>query len=162
MGLAEDIARRNNKKLLDDINIRSPGSIEELRELPKDYNIESNQIFGQLTTIKKVNNWDWNCMCNCGEHIIVSATNLASGKTTSCKPCKINSLPSIDVGYQIYHLTAKKKITEKMWLWRCDCGNEIILPLIKIFNSVVNRSCGCMWKADMAQRRKERRSRPTR
>jgi len=46
------------------------------------------------------------------------------------------------------------KMTEKktpkkngaIWLWKCDCGNEVVLPLHNVANNKKLKSCGCVRK----------------
>lgn len=46
------------------------------------------QTFGKLTVIshagKRCGNSRWNCVCECGRHIVVYSTNLTRGLSTSC------------------------------------------------------------------------------
>ena len=48
----------------------------------------TGQRFGQLTVISRAGssygNVTWNCLCECGKHVVVKAGSLRSGNTKSC------------------------------------------------------------------------------
>lgn len=57
----------------------------------------TNKRFGKLTAIKVAKKDDsghnyWQCQCDCGNTVIVRATELMNGKTTMCKDCKKQSM----------------------------------------------------------------------
>lgn len=114
--------------------------------------------FGSLTVIERahapegLNRRFWLCRCECGRDKIAETHALTSGRTTSCgcgqnrgakKSAKL-------LGKRFGFLTVLERRgsqrvgngTHALWRCRCDCGNETIVPTLRL-NSGVTRSCGC-------------------
>ncbi len=120
------------------------------------------QKFGKLTVLYRVKTPNaskhahWKCKCDCGTEIIVSATNLEEGHTTSCG-CVKHTPPS-----NFIDLTNKKfnrltvlyrngtKNHEALWHCKCDCGNECDV-IGKYITSGHTKSCGCLIKEKASQ-----------
>jgi len=57
----------------------------------------------------------------------------------------------IIAGTKMHRLTAEKQLSGDRWLWRCDCGGEIIqkAAVVKFGNT---KSCGCLSRERVAER----------
>ena len=92
------------------------------------------------------------CRCECGRETEVYLCNLTSGRTRSCG-CqgKISPNPPADVRGRRYGKLLALEPTEErdrgsvIWRCRCDCGNEVLVPLRRL-NSGAATSCGCLPK----------------
>ena len=45
----------------------------------------------------------------------------------------------------------KYRRTDQLWLFKCECGNEIVTSISSVKNSIkngMNRSCGC-WRINL-------------
>lgn len=79
----------------------------------------TGQVFGKLTVISisrisKNGHACWNCICSCGENLVVFATNLKKGNTTSCgchhkSIVTGNGLSSAKSYYRHYEINAKRR-----------------------------------------------------
>ena len=102
----------------------------------------------------------WLCKCSCGVVREVEAYNLKTGGTKSCghnanknRVYERKSLSEYE-GRKYGRLTAIKRAydhikkngcKEIMFLFRCDCGKEKILPKGQVVNGNI-KSCGCLLK----------------
>lgn len=110
----------------------------------------TNQIFGQLTVLKRDNTRKdrayWICKCSCGNIISVSGTKLRQGQQ-SCGCLKKAQLTNQRFG----RLIAIKPLEERasngniMWECQCDCGN-ILKVRANNLTSGKTKSCGCLKK----------------
>ena len=110
-----------------------------------------NRKFGMLTVLSFSHLSErksyWNCLCDCGNEIIVWRQLLVHGSKKTCgnhkKQGKIRDL----TGQKFGTLTAiKMEKTENgvtTWMFRCDCGNDKILPMGNVTFGAI-RSCGCI------------------
>ena len=128
----------------------------------------SNQVFGKLTVLHENIDDDrkatcWVCRCECGNEVIVQASNLKSGHTMSCG-CYRKEIPSgkfKDItGQKFGKLTVIKRIENKhtkanglqaQWLCKCDCGNETITITNRLLSGKT-KSCGCLHKEVMVEK----------
>lgn len=109
----------------------------------------------------------WQCQCDCGNSIIAEGASLKSGRTQSCGCLRIERAKEkvfIDItGKRYGYLTVIKQVDDvinqngrhrKMWLCKCDCGNETIVEgrSLKGGNT---QSCGCLQKTIASQLGKE-------
>ena len=106
----------------------------------------------------------WRCECECGGEKIVPAAYLLKEKTRSCgclvKNIRENSIKKGDrwgmleaVEFVEYAGKTSGK-RRAVWKFRCDCGNEKIMPVSNVkFGNV--RSCGCKAKAHISNLNKE-------
>ena len=100
----------------------------------------------------------WMCECECGNSLIVSTTDLTSGKTSQCWDCCStssgktrrksivgNKFGRLTVIEMIYGVTTNsgKKISHCKCL--CDCGNVVVRARDTLFSSKTP-SCGCARK----------------
>lgn len=107
----------------------------------------TGQKFGRLTVINQAEHYispqgvkviRWNCVCECGNHTVVSANQLRRGKTVSCgcyhKEQEDNRafLQSKDIaGQQFGTLTAIRVVGgnergRALWECKCTCGATVI------------------------------------
>ena len=105
--------------------------------MPK-YKDEIGNKYGKLTVISLSEKTDskrqkyWNCLCECGNQIVVRGSSLRSGQTTSCGCARkgINAINEIGNRYGnliVLNQSKNKKSNNGHLLWqcKCDCGNEI-------------------------------------
>lgn len=94
--------------------------------------------FGKLLVISQVTtettkSKKWNCLCECGESIIVTSTDLLRGKNsrTHCGCSGIKKSNNKLIGKMFGSLTVsnetRSKRGKKAWECVCGCGNKIIL-----------------------------------
>lgn len=121
---------------------------------------------GYLTVIsrdmsKKCSESRWICRCDCGNEISRRKSDLIklkeNGAESSCGCMKNRSSKRVRdwTGKRFGFLTVKKRLESKrcnkgrstkvLWLCKCDCGNEVILPSSKFYNGR-RTSCGCFSK----------------
>ena len=114
--------------------------------------------FGLLTARRRVevgkSRVSWECDCECGNTIVVTAHQLKSGKTKSCgclrkRQAEQNERIKDIRGMRRGSLEAKEPTGKRdykgsaIWLCRCDCGNTVELSEdIFVHGSYV--SCGCV------------------
>ena len=99
----------------------------------------------------------WNCICDCGNEVVVRGTHLSYGNVQSCgcysrdlaKSRKGNKHPRFKdlTGIKFNCLTVIKREEGKdshrvYWLCECDCGNTTIVEASKL-KSGHTTSCGC-------------------
>lgn len=116
--------------------------------------------FGRLTVIDRINNHTlpsgqtkvmYRCACDCGNDIIVSATHLMSGHTTSCGCLQVEIVRELlvkDLSNQKFgKLTVvsknKSKNGRQLWNCKCDCGRTAIASSVAL-TSGRKKSCGCL------------------
>lgn len=137
-------------------NTKSCGCLQKQRASESNLKTLIGQKFGRLEVkklIKKENDnlIYYECQCDCGNKVIVTANNLRSGNSQSCgclrKECTI-SRNTIDLTGQrfgnlvVLEKTDKRSCSSIIWKCKCDCGN------IKEINGSslrqgYTRSCGC-------------------
>jgi hypothetical protein len=110
----------------------------------------TGQKFGKLTVIERsgknvARHAMWLCHCECGNHILVSGSNLRSSHTIGCG-CQQNQRID-EIGHKYGKLTVLKhhgggKHTSSLWLCQCECGNTIVVSGIKL-RAGGKKSCGC-------------------
>lgn len=119
-----------------------------------------NFTFGQLRVREMIEESSDNslcqCVCSCGNEIVVSAADLLSGEVFSCgcvqdPPVsqtkfigqRWGRLTAVEhMGYDIKEWNGRKE-KRSIWLFRCDCGTEKPMYLNNVRYSNV-RSCGCL------------------
>lgn len=112
---------------------------------------ESGKTYGKLTVLQVSRKGEsgevyWDCVCNCGNKIVVRGAFLRKGKTTSCG---CDKLPYIDETGKRYgkwwviQLSNKKGAYGQVyWDCVCECGNERQV-LGTSLRSGHSSSCGC-------------------
>ena len=133
--------------------------------MPKKIDL-TNQKFGRLTVRKQVENIKtangrshvaWECLCDCGNVIIVRGDNLRNGYTTSCG-CKRKEIlaqagknrASDLVNKQFGRLTVKGDSGQRdnkggiIWECKCSCGNTAYVSTSNLTRpNEATISCGC-------------------
>ena len=121
------------------------------------YNL-SGQAFGDLVALRiaekpsKTKGIWWHCRCSCGNECDVLATQLVTGRKTSCGCKSRKNYAVVDItGIRFRHLTAlyptdrRSKKGSVIWHCRCDCGNEVDVSHNDLLYSNI-KSCGCQKK----------------
>lgn len=121
------------------------------------------KTFGHLTVIERVLNKKqpngsqkvmYKCRCSCGNIVVVSASHLKDGHTTSCGCIRLQTMQQLLVkdliGQQFGKLTVVEKGPIKNhrqhWICKCECGNEIVASSQSLL-SHRKQSCGCLSSA---------------
>ncbi len=114
----------------------------------------TGQTFGDLTVIGRSTKRTkmgayWHCRCRCGKMCEATASELVSGKKTSCGCKTVRTYTGTDItGWRFGRLTALQATDRRdgkgsvVWRCRCDCGNETDVS----YNNLVyanQQSCGC-------------------
>lgn len=108
-------------------------------------------IFSKLTVIGRVgvnkhNGSLWECLCECGKHVIASKNHL---KNKHVQSCGCRRLDYIDLSGRVYgRLTVIERYNEKgdgevQYLCRCNCGTEKIIKANNLMKGNT-KSCGCL------------------
>lgn len=114
------------------------------------------QVYGKLTVLEEMaphitphgkKKRMWKCKCECGNETIVEMSNLRNGHTTSCG-CEAGRIDYI--GKKFGRLTVLKRMPNKKYQCKCDCGN-ICEVLIANLNNGNTQSCGCLQKEKASQ-----------
>jgi hypothetical protein len=84
----------------------------------------------------------WLCRCDCGNEIIQSTNHLTSGNTKSCGCLLKKDLTGKRFGKLLVIKFSKSKDQNRMWLCKCDCGNEIEVSTADLNRKYI-LSCGC-------------------
>lgn len=134
--------------------IQSCGCLRNVKKI-KDL---TGMKFGRLTAVRRLDkkigsSFAWQCICDCGNEVTASANALLMGRNTSCGCATIERMKSYakDITNQRFgrlvalYPTDKRVFDSVLWHCKCDCGNEIDIPLTSL-NSGNSRSCGCMLK----------------
>lgn len=112
------------------------------------------QKFVKLTVISKANSilggdtvkryWGaWNCLCDCGNNIIVKTVDLNKGSVKSCGCLIGENGVSYKPGDKINRLTTISYKKGGIWICHCECGNIIEVPTGAL-TSGNTKSCGCL------------------
>lgn len=109
--------------------------------------------FGRLTVLERdmsAKRTSWFCRCACGREKSVAASNLVSGKSTSCGCASADTRRGkptgkhLDItGQKFGRLTALEFVRHDRWRWRCDCG-KIVEARPSMVKTGEIRSCGCL------------------
>lgn len=132
--------------------------------MPKAYDLTGLR-FGKLVALCRTQNPKnkskrifWDCLCDCGEHSIVSTADLRSGKTAQCWKCahvatgaakrkdlvgkKFGKLTVTKIQYGVLSKTGKQR-TKCDCI--CDCGRSIVVEADRLVDGRLC-SCGCARK----------------
>lgn len=158
--LATNLRNGNSKSCGQCGLTRGQGVLEDLTE----------QRFGYLTVVRRAENHvstggnsfaAWECQCDCGNMVVVTAGHLKTGHTRSCGKCGKFDHSSDFVGKRFGRLTVLAKSDEChvypsgdrdfKWICRCDCGNIVVTRGNTLRNKKFNHSCGC-WRKEESVR----------
>lgn len=131
-----------------------------------DFEDLTGQQFGFLTVVKRAKDHvssggnkfvAWDCECECGNHIVVTAGHLKTGHTKSCGKCGKYDHSRDFTGEKIGRLTVVERLNEWYtypdgsrdfkWLCKCDCGEDTVTRGNVLRNTRFVQSCGC-WRHD--------------
>ncbi len=116
--------------------------------------------FGRLTVVSRAENkrhlTAWNCVCECGNTVVVTGSNLKSGHTKSCgcydremtsqrSKNMLIDLAGLRFGRLVVLNREPNKGIQPMWHCLCDCGNELVVQGVSLRRGDT-RSCGCYCK----------------
>ena len=97
----------------------------------------------------------WNCICDCGNNVIVPGAGLRDGRTHSCgcyQRERAKEANIIDItGQKFGRLTVlfeypdKGKRHDSLWMCQCECGNTAIVST-SCLKGGSTKSCGCYRK----------------
>lgn len=111
----------------------------------------TDQKFGNLTAVRNTGKkncrafvWEWRC--DCGAMHEALPHHVSSGNTKSCG-CYKDAKSVIIPGEKYERLTALSKTRTvrfgaRLWRFRCDCGNEVLLSASAVLGD--QKSCGCL------------------
>lgn len=125
----------------------------------------TGQRFGRLTALEPMPDIPgrglvWRCRCDCGGEKMAPSSKLLSGKVRSCGCIKLEQQDKRNItGQRFGRLVAEELVeynqkNEDCWRFRCDCGNEKIMPASKVKWYGV-RSCGCLQSEHIENLRKQ-------
>ena len=106
--------------------------------------------------VKQGGSYLWLCRCDCGNETLVVPNKIKNGFTRSCGCSRKGRRVRDLTGQRFGRLTALYRLHERrgtcyLWRCRCDCGNEIDLPVHSL-TSGNTTSCGCA-KREALQKR---------
>jgi hypothetical protein len=137
--------------------------------------------FGRLVVLEPVPKIDryarFRCRCDCGSLTEVRGSHLRAGRIRSCgclrhRAVEVGAATAIDmVGRVIGRLTVLERagsqqlygdMSAALFLCRCQCGTEVVLPGERLRRRTAPKSCGCLrrelghrklaaWRAAKAQ-----------
>ena len=134
-------------------NTKSCGCLnKELSSKRNSIEIPIGTKFGFLTVIERMpvdgsNKAKWKCLCDCGKEIIVSGTDLRSGKVISCG-CKLrpNIIDETNHRYGkllvLGYAGSRESSSGALWKCLCDCGKECFVRGDELRRG--RQSCGCI------------------
>lgn len=111
----------------------------------------TGKIFEKLTVLKqsdtkKNGKLSWDCLCECGNIVIINTAHLKVIKSCGCykKETGRNKNDLLDQRYgSILVIAPAENIgTYSAWLCRCDCGNEKIIKSTYLIEGK-STTCGC-------------------
>lgn len=92
----------------------------------------------------------WQCTCDCGGTLLLDTRTLQRGTVRDCG-CTTRIKPgqrdlTLERFGKLTAVEATEARTEKgvtVWRCRCDCGNEVLVPLTQLTQGY-RKSCGCL------------------
>lgn len=145
-------------------NTRSCGCLHSQVVSEASRNDLQGKRFGRLTVIaatEKRQNGSvvWQCRCDCGNSVLVSAADLQKGDTSSCGCLQKENLAKrrkVDLaGRRFGYLTAVQATQRRVhgcvvWQCRCDCGESIDVSSERLTGGL-KISCGCISRKEYEQ-----------
>ncbi len=115
------------------------------------------RVFGNLTAIKPTASRDnngnivWECLCSCGESVLVGVSDLTCGKVRSCGCLLRSTLDGMRFGRLTVLSFSHISSGRSQWRCRCDCGTICTIPGHEL-RSGDTKSCGCL-RDELASKR---------
>lgn len=81
----------------------------------------------------------WNCLCDCGNTIIVKSYHLKNNRVNSCGCLRIK----FKSNQKFNKLTTISYTGKSIWLCQCECGSFTLIKTDKLGKT---KSCGCIKK----------------
>lgn len=112
----------------------------------------TGQKFGRLTIQEWVGNGKWQCLCECGNIVLVQTDNLTSGNTKSCgcyqkeqtSKASFKDLTGQRFGKLIVIERVKNdRFGHVNYKCQCDCGGIVIVDASNLRQGITS-SCGCV------------------
>lgn len=115
----------------------------------------------RLTVIETLYGSKVQCLCECGNQVVVSTADFLSGHSKSCgclRDEKLSKMTTKDYTgtvspYGVKILRRSHKNSKNQWLWECECGlcgNKFIDLPARILNGHIT-SCGCRRQSSREQ-----------
>lgn len=96
---------------------------------------------GEMTSYK---HYTWVCECNkCGKEFVSLAENILKGLVTGCGCRRIVDMVGKKFGKLTVISFAGSHKNKALWLCRCECGHEVIVPGMHMRQGLT-LSCGCL------------------
>mgnify|MGYP000969605747 CR=1 FL=1 len=131
--------------------------------MPKKIDL-TGQRFGRLVVVRESNTRKnravmWECICDCGNELIVRGDSLRSGNTKSCGCVRQEKFSAhVEELKNKTHLIGKRfgklivlsehgitNNNKRLWRCECDCGNIVIVSTNSLTTGNT-KSCGCLLK----------------
>ena len=122
----------------------------------------TGRTFGRLKVIKRVENKGnkiyYECLCSCGNTVIVRGSHLKQGLIQSCKCLNkervhqksFKDLTGKRIGRLLITGIAEESSAENghntLYYATCDCGNKIKIRSSQLSGKRATQSCGCLHK----------------
>ena len=111
------------------------------------------QRFGKLQVVSRAPNYKnggvrWNCICDCGEKVIVYSDSLRRNVTKNCNLCSkrldVKDLTNCRFEkLKVINQAGRDKNNFVQWNCLCDCGKKCVV-LSKCLTGGNTKSCGCL------------------
>lgn len=112
----------------------------------------TGQKFGRLTIQEWAGNGKWQCLCECGNIVLVQTDNLKNGNTKSCGCYQKEQASKTNfkdlAGQRFGKLTVIERVENDRfdhvnYKCQCDCGSITIVDVNNL-RSGTTSSCGCL------------------
>ena len=116
----------------------------------------TGQRFGKLVAVAPTGERSrgyvvWECLCDCGNTVLVRSGELQSGDKTSCGCKKKASMEGMRFGrLTVLRETEKRRGGAIVWECLCDCGNTTFTIRSNLVSGSV-QSCGCLHSERMKE-----------
>ena len=119
----------------------------------------TGQRFGKLVVLRRADSnhkrVSWECVCDCGNHVVIIGRDLKNGHTKSCGKHRYKDLTGMKFGeVTAIRITKRDSRRSVYWLCKCSCGeycefrSDILLNGTKIqcknhyVNTMIGRQFG--------------------
>lgn len=124
--------------------------------------LEGNK-YGKLTVIKegisKRSKQGWECLCDCGNIVVLETSSLVKGNNKSCGKCVRKTYPDL-TGTTIKQWTLLKRFNTKTgyvkYICQCVCENKKEIFLSNLMKDTLTGHCGCINKVKRTTEQEQR------